>query len=292
MIAHKSITRVSVALSIILCTVTFAQTTADTRCITCHTTASQAGNYQEALGNSIHQGMDCTDCHASISQDQVDPTSPRPHGEDGGLVSCGDCHDEEAEVYLKHGRLTVGTDADIPKCSDCHGSHDILPVSDDRSRVHPNHLRETCTACHLDVNLIKNHHVLRDEPIKLYQGSIHGRIIKGRSRVAAACIDCHSPRSEGELPTAHRILSPTDPESSVYHFTVPSTCGKCHQAVAKDYLAGVHGQLVLRGDMDAPVCTHCHGEHGILPVSDLRSPVSAARLTQATCTSLPLRFWP
>ncbi len=228
--------------------------------------------------------MDCTDCHASISHNQVDPTSPRPHGEDVSLVSCGDCHDEEAELYLKHGRLTVGTDADIPKCSDCHGTHDILPVSDDRSRVHPNHLCETCTACHMDVNLLKNHHVLRDEPIKLYQGSIHGRMIKGRSRVAAACIDCHSPRSEGELPTAHRILSPSDPDSSVYHFTVPSTCGKCHQAVAKDYLAGVHGQLVLRGDMDAPVCTHCHGEHGILPVSDLRSPVSAARLTQATCT--------
>ncbi len=279
----KIIAPVSIAFSIVLCTATFAQRSTGTSCRTCHKTTSQT-SYREVLGNSIHGDMDCTDCHASISEDEIDATSLRPHGDDVDPVSCGDCHDEEAELYTKHGRLTVGTDSDIPKCSACHGAHDILPVANERSHVHPNNLHKTCTACHTNENLIKDHHVLRDEPIKLYEGSIHGRQIDGRSRVAAACIDCHSPQSEDEEPTAHRILSPTDPRSSVYHFNVPKTCSKCHPDVARDYLMGVHGQLVLQGDMDAPVCTHCHGEHGILPVSDIRSPVSAARLAEATCS--------
>ncbi len=283
MSALKSIIEVSVTVSLILCSAAFAQSPAEISCKTCHTRSPQKSGYREALDSSIHRDMDCTDCHTSISLDEIDPTSPRSHGGEVPPVSCGDCHEDEGERYIKHGRLRVGTDPDIPRCSECHGTHDIRPVSDELSRVHPNNLPATCMACHTNVNLIKDHHILRGEPIKLYEGSIHGRAINGQSRVAATCIDCHSPQSESEQPSAHRILSPTDPESSVNHFKVPTTCGRCHKTVAEDYLAGVHGQLVLRGDQDAPVCTHCHGEHGILPVSDMRSPVSAARLTQATC---------
>jgi formate dehydrogenase gamma subunit len=133
------------------------------------------------------------------------------------------------------------------------------------------------------VNLIKDHNVLRDEPIKLYEGSVHGWVPEDGSCAAATCTDCHSANGEDGQPTAHRILSAAEPESTVHRFMVPATCGKCHRSAAEDYRAGIHGQLTERGEMDAPVCTHCHGEHGILPVSDLRSPVSAARLAEATC---------
>ena len=42
--------------------------------------------------------------------------------------------------------------------------------------------------------------------------------------------------------------------------------------------------MLANGEVDAPTCTHCHGEHGILAVSDPRSPVSPYRLAEATCT--------
>jgi cytochrome b subunit of formate dehydrogenase len=50
-----------------------------------------------------------------------------------------------------------------------------------------------------------------------------------------------------------------------------------------DYVEGIHGQLAERGEVDAPVCTHCHGEHGIISPSDPSSPVSAGRIAEATC---------
>ena len=41
---------------------------------------------------------------------------------------------------------------------------------------------------------------------------------------------------------------------------------------------------MARGEVDAPTCTHCHGEHNILATDDPRSPVSPFRVAEATCT--------
>jgi formate dehydrogenase gamma subunit len=80
------------------------------------------------------------------------------------------------------------------------------------------------------------------------------------------------------------ILPPGDARSTINFFNIPSTCGKCHTSIAQDYREGIHGQMLANGEVDAPTCTHCHGEHGILPVEDPRSPVSPNRLAEATCT--------
>jgi cytochrome b subunit of formate dehydrogenase len=42
--------------------------------------------------------------------------------------------------------------------------------------------------------------------------------------------------------------------------------------------------LVSRGETDAPVCTGCHGEHGILSPDDPRSPVSRSKVAELTCS--------
>ena len=274
------------ALGGVICQAVAEQSPSATTCIDCHDNipkTDESASLRKLLANSVHDTMDCTDCHESISMDELNAAAPKPHGDAVPPVACSECHEDEADAYVKHGRLEVGTDADIPTCSSCHGTHDIVPSSNERSRVHPNNLYATCSACHTDVNLIKDHDILRDEPIKLYEGSVHGCTPDNGPCDAASCIDCHSANGEDGQPTAHRILSATDPESTVYRFNVPATCGKCHRGAAEDYGAGIHGQLTKRGEMDAPVCTHCHGEHGILPVSNLRSPVSAARLAEATC---------
>jgi cytochrome b subunit of formate dehydrogenase len=52
----------------------------------------------------------------------------------------------------------------------------------------------------------------------------------------------------------------------------------------QDYWEGIHGKMVKRGQVDAPVCTTCHGEHGIISPKDPRSPVSDARVAEATCS--------
>lgn len=256
-------------------------------CTDCHdrsTSKLEDGTLAELLADSVHKSLSCTNCHEAISMEELAPESPQPHGEAVSPVDCGECHDEEAEAYEKHGRFDVGSSPDIPACWDCHSAHDVLPSSDRRSSVHRHNIPKTCMTCHGDVNLIKDHELLRNEPIKLYMGSVHAKASEGGLYLAATCSDCHSSGTADGKPTAHRILSSADPESTINHFNIPDTCGKCHRGTTVDYWEGIHGQLAKRGKVDAPVCTHCHGEHGILSTADLRSPVSAARLAEATCS--------
>ena len=228
------------------------------------------GPPHKLLQQSVHNDLACTDCHAGISLDDLQPDVDRPHGEGPEPVDCGGCHEEAAEVYVKHGRMELGKDPDTPVCWSCHGTHEI-------------NLPRTCKACHTDMNLVRKHDVLRDAPIRLYESSVHGQASKKGLYVSATCNDCHSATDPDGQRTAHRILGAGDPESPVYHFNIPDTCGQCHEAITKDYWEGIHGRLVKRGHVDAPVCSHCHGEHGIIKADDARSPVSAARVAVATC---------
>jgi cytochrome b subunit of formate dehydrogenase len=206
-----------------------------------------------------------------------------PHKEDIGFLvdweGCIACHEDAGEKYTIHGRVAHADDDEIPTCSDCHGSHDILPSTAKLSKTNPINLPETCGVCHTDLDLIERHQIRKDHPPGIYESSIHGKAVKGGLITAATCNDCHS--GEG---TAHRIYSQGHPNSSINYFNIPDTCGQCHEQSTKDYWAGIHGQLIKRGDPNSPVCTNCHGEHGIIAHDDPRSPVSRARLAESTCT--------
>ena len=244
-------------------------------CVECHEESAQGTVITEDLSSSIHDGWECLYCH--IDKDTI------PHREDTGFVAscegCGSCHEDASEQYGFHGRMSAEECRDIPTCADCHGSHDVLPSSDRSSRTHPSNVPETCASCHEDINITQKYQILIDHPIEVYKSSVHGLATESGVDVAATCNDCHSTGG-----SAHRILSPGDPESTIYHFNIPRTCGKCHAGIEKEFWEGIHGQLVERGQTDSPVCTDCHGEHGILSPSDPRSPVSSIRLAEATCS--------
>ena len=243
-------------------------------CGDCHEESAHGSSFTEDLKHSIHADLECLDCH------QDKGTVPHKEGSTFvvGCQGCRDCHTEESEEYQAHGRATIGSCEDIPHCSDCHGDHDILPPDVKASRVHPTNLPATCGRCHEDLNITSKYDILIDHPIEIYESSVHGKATAGGVYVAATCNDCHS--SGG---TAHKILGPADPQSSINHFNIANTCGKCHKGVAADYWDGIHGKLAKRGEVDVPVCTDCHGEHGILSPDDPRSPVSPAKVAEQTC---------
>jgi cytochrome b subunit of formate dehydrogenase len=246
-----------------------------TACIECHEKGKHDTVIAEDLSHSIHDGFECLDCH--LDKDTI------PHKEDSDFVvaceGCGVCHEEAMEHYGYHGRMSAEECKDIPTCADCHGDHDILPSSVKHSKTHPSRVPETCAKCHEDINLTQKYQILIQHPIEVYKNSVHGLATESGIDVAATCNDCHS--SGG---TAHKILSPGDPESTINHFNIPRTCGKCHEGVEAEFWEGIHGQLVERGETDSPVCTDCHGEHGIISPNDPRSPVSKVRLAEATCS--------
>jgi formate dehydrogenase gamma subunit len=244
-------------------------------CTDCHDVSPHGTDYWEDLEHSTHEGLECLDCHKDRGTD--------PHRPDEkfypGCEGCRDCHEEASEQYQAHGRAQRGTCEDMPHCSDCHGDHDILPSTVKRSKVHPVNLPHTCGECHENLDITTKYDILIDHPIEIYETSVHGKATKGGVYVAATCNDCHSTGG-----SAHKILSPGGIESSINHFNIPRTCGKCHKGIENDFWEGIHGKLVSRGETDAPVCTDCHGEHGILSPDDPRSPVSRSKVAESTCS--------
>jgi cytochrome b subunit of formate dehydrogenase len=245
----------------------------DAICADCHTNTGGEPteiDYQELAG-SVHEGLTCTDCHVGIQA--------VPHAQALARPDCETCHGDIVEEYTQHGRGIVGKSPHVPDCWDCHGSHHILPHGRTESRVHPSNLPATCGVCHEDQDFLAALNIKFKHPIEIYQKGVHGKATAGGKDMAASCNDCHSTAG-----SSHMILPPGDSQSTINFFNISKTCGQCHSTIQEEFEEGIHGEFVARGEVDAPTCTHCHGEHGILATDDPRSPVSPFRVAEATCT--------
>ena len=121
--------------------------------------------------------------------------------------------------------------------------------------------------------------------------------------VVAACLQCHGDPQPGVARTegapaprvdagegansAHAALSCAECHAGmggVPHADRPGPvdCGPCHAEVAAQYGRSIHGQRRDAGDLEAPGCTACHGEHNITAPEDPTSSV-APRNIPATC---------
>jgi len=266
--------KIGVAALLLLCaTAVWAQDWSREDCLDCHSEpdGDMPVTTLEEMAKSVHVDFECTDCHMDIGD--------LPHEETLAPVNCGECHDDVSDQYERHGFGRVGVDPDIPTCTDCHATHDIRLVTDKASRVNPLNLPETCGNCHEDSDFTESHGIRFKHPVKVYTNSVHGKAALGGIYSAATCNDCHS--TDG---SSHKILPPGDITSTINHFNIAATCGKCHKYIEQDYREGIHGVLTERGQVESPICTTCHGEHNILLTSDPRSPVSSSRLAEATCS--------
>ena len=126
------------------------------------------------------------------------------------------------------------------------------------------HRTNACVACHAEVTSkhpddnvpVPPVHCARchAEQSESYGASVHGLALAKGEKGAATCADCHG---------THNILPPDSPASPLYFSRLAQTCGACHDQVAKDVEASVHGKAVAAGHRDAPTCTDCHSEHKI-----------------------------
>jgi cytochrome b subunit of formate dehydrogenase len=93
-----------------------------------------------------HSTPTCSDCHSSHSISRTDVGGFKV----GIIEKCGRCHEEVMETYFEtfHGKVSkLGEDA-TAKCYHCHGAHDVLPVTDPRSRLSRENIVGTCQQCH------------------------------------------------------------------------------------------------------------------------------------------------
>ncbi len=111
---------------------------------------------------------------------------------------------------------------------------------------------------------------IRVDQVTEYWTSDHGRRLRDLNDPdVATCSDCHK---------VHQIRPPSDPAAGTYPLNVPETCGACHSDPQRmtrhglgtdqleKYRNSVHGRMIFdQGDLSAPVCNDCHGNHGAAP---------------------------
>ncbi len=246
-------------------------------CVSCHQPEGATapfhlpltGNDLVFFGESVHGILSCTDCHAGITEAHMEQ-KPAP-------VDCTGCHSDEAAELEKsvHHPAEVADATWFPRCSTCHGKHSIFPSGDPRSHTYAPTVDRVCAQCHDASPFKQKFPAINRNILASYRLSTHSRALHEKNNLeAAACNDCHG---------SHGILPANSQQSSVNRFNLPGTCGKCHAGISQEYLASIHGQVLVAGNPDTPVCTYCHGEHYILNPQDPKSPLEHSRVSREIC---------
>ena len=201
-----------------------------------------------ADGQTLPTSEDCRDCHLALTDERLSAPAVA----------------YEADVHAGAG---FG-------CLACHGSGGVDRLDPSEGFLAAPVRREIpdmCGRCHSDAAFMRQFDPsMRVDQVTEYWTSVHGqRLMEGNDPDVATCIDCHP---------AHGIRPPDDPASTVHPANVVATCGRCHSDGARmagrdirtdqveEYRSSVHGRLLFdEGDLSAPVCNDCHGNHGAAP---------------------------
>ena len=169
-------------------------------------------------------------------------------------------------------------------CAGCHGGDPAAPLGHDHVKEWPEKDRKTnrewvvafCARCHSDPTFMHQYNAaLPTDQLAKFKESPHGKtLLEKHDSRAAQCVSCHG---------VHGIRPAKDPQSKVYAQRVPETCGACHANAETmagftradgsplpvtqlaEYKTSVHGKALARGDLGAPRCNTCHGNHAATP---------------------------
>ena len=210
-------------------------------------------------------------------------------------TSCESCHSssewfegeliEIADLFSNDVHRAVGLG-----CHDCHGGNPDVAFADDmfaamdeewqdnpyRGSPDTAELPEFCGRCHSDPSFMRTYNPgPRVDQLSEYWSSRHGIALKQGDTGVATCADCHG---------VHGVRRIDDPESRVHPKNLHKTCGGCHSDPermrgrtdshglpmrvdqAARWERSVHANAMFaRGDLTAPTCNDCHGNHGATP---------------------------
>ena len=123
---------------------------------------------------------------------------------------------------------------------------------------------ESCFACHaspgLQIELDSGELLYLTIERQIFDSSVHGEL-------GYACVQCHTnitgfphPERPGDT---RRTLS----------LELYTSCEKCHPNKYEATIDSVHDQALAAGNLEAAVCTDCHGAHDISPPDEPRSKI-------------------
>ncbi len=245
-------------------------------CASCHDAVAAAHPFHPAMGIAGAKAeATCASCHGSHEIVPVkDPAfrfAPARQAE-----ACGSCHAAVTERFRssEHGKAMAAGSARAPACLSCHRvplTAGALPDLAARKMAQ----ERLCLGCHLRNKAVRDDASSTAGFIASYEHSVHGAALARGDARAPTCIDCHG---------AHDARHGFDSSAPVNKMRVQQVCGRCHEPESRQYDASVHGMALHKGNKDAPACTDCHGEHGILSPKDPSSPVAAANVSARVCS--------
>jgi cytochrome b subunit of formate dehydrogenase len=250
------------------------------KCWTCHKDARTKHPFHprmiQADGRPGMPDLSCKGCHGT--HDIVSPKVPGSKFSATKIVkACGECHADVEKTFdsSAHGEALNAGVRGAPNCITCHQHPIVSPTAGQDTAQLKIAQEKLCLSCHLDDPNVR----ARTSPtagfIASYQTSVHGAALDAGNGAAANCVDCHG---------SHEMEKGSDPRSRVNKLNIPNTCGRCHATIEKQYNQSVHGVAIAKGNIDAPVCTNCHGEHNILGRKDPRSPVAPGNISAQVCS--------
>jgi hypothetical protein len=256
------------------------------RCVDCH---------------GVHDIMSSTDHGSPTSPLRVPYTCGRCHQEGSPVTRQREIHQDHilenfSESIHGEGLLRKGLIV-APTCASCHTAHNILPHTDSGSSIARSNIAATCTQCHAEIEAV-HQKVIKGE---LWEREAHvlpacadchpphkiRKVFYDQGMADAQCLGCHGDAEPDLVSSDGRSLQVAEEEirqsrhaqvsCSQCHsgvnvsrerpcetITQKVDCDSCHAEVGQQYEASIHGQLLARGDPNAPTCKECHGRHGVL----------------------------
>jgi predicted CXXCH cytochrome family protein len=203
--------------------------------------------------------------------------------EAGQRNGCVDCHRSLPDRRLSSPVTAVQGDVHERRgfsCADCHGGD---PSAADKARAKaagtgfrgaPRGATQivACARCHSDAAFMRRFvPTQRVDQAAQYAASHHGKLLAAGDQRVATCANCHG---------AHGVRAVADARSPVFPSNVAGTCAACHgdpermkrpgggsigTTQHEEYRQSVHHAALAKGDLSAPTCNDCHGNHGAAP---------------------------
>jgi hypothetical protein len=222
---------------------------------------------------NLPEGNACIQCHQALGDPRVTPPAEK-FAQDIHLakgILCQDCHGGDPTKF--------DADAAMNRAKGFIGkpTHQAIP--------------QLCGKCHSNATYMKKFNpTIRVDQVQEYYTSVHGKLLRQGDQKVATCISCHD---------VHNIRAIKDQQAWTYPVKVVDTCGRCHgdpkymqgykvhTDVVEKYKRSVHYEaLTKKGDLSAPTCNVCHGNHGATPPG-----LDSVAYVCGTCHSVPEEFF-
>lgn len=200
------------------------------------------------FAGSVHGFLSCTNCHTDISMDKHPSAQYESKADFARKVSasCRMCH-PDGQILANTVHKYAIHKANAPPCSGCHGDHAIKKLSVVKAESDDSRYCLSCHSKNLSITLDGKDVSLSIDSAKI-ENSVHAK---------HKCLDCHVTYSKEEHPIGQ---FKTRRELSI---ALSEACRGCHAQKYAQIQGSIHYAMLKGGNLEAPVCSDCHGGHSV-----------------------------